>query len=68
VSLSCFPALENPLADTDEVLMVVNSYLARGGQGFSALVGTPEAGEAGGDLDALLAWLRAQPAGHAASK
>jgi 5'-nucleotidase len=68
VSLSCFPALENPLADTDEVLMVVNSYLARGGQGFSALVGTPEAGEAGGDLDALLAWLRAHPAGHAASK
>ena len=51
------------VGDADEVLMVANSYLARGGQGFSALVATPEAGEAGGDLDALLAWLRAHPAG-----
>jgi 5'-nucleotidase len=47
------------LEDADEVVMVVNSYLARGGQGFSALVDAPEIGEAGQDLDALLAWLRA---------
>jgi len=61
VSLSCYPKLEKPLADADEVVMVVNSYLARGGQGFGALVDTPEVGEAGSDLDALLAWLRARP-------
>ena len=48
------------LADGDEVLLVVNSYLARGGQKFDALVGTPDAGEAGTDLDALLALLRAK--------
>jgi 5'-nucleotidase len=44
--------------DEDAILMVVNSYLARGGQGFGALEGAPHASDAGGDLDALLAWLR----------
>jgi hypothetical protein len=69
VPLSCSPDLEfrrgvlrlhgRAVADTDQMTMVVNSYLARGGQGFTALVDTPERGEAGLDLDALLAWLRA---------
>ena len=45
--------------EDEQLLLVVNSYLARGGQKFGALVDTPEAGEAGSDLDALLAWLRA---------
>jgi 5'-nucleotidase len=40
------------------VRMVVNSYLARGGQGFDALVGAKEVGDAGLDLDALVDWLR----------
>ena len=77
VRLSCSPALEyrdadagrarlqgRLLRDADTVVMVVNSYLARGGQGFPALVGTPELGEAGLDLDALLAWLRDAPTGR----
>ena len=45
------------LRDTDSILMVANSYLARGGQGFTALLDTPETGEAGTDLEALRAWL-----------
>jgi 5'-nucleotidase len=35
------------LRDEDTVLLLANSYLARGGQGFSALAGTPELGDAG---------------------
>jgi 5'-nucleotidase len=68
VPLSCTAKLElregslhvdgKPFADDANVVMVVNSYLARGGQGFGALVDTPEVGEAGSDLAALLAWLR----------
>ena len=71
VRLSCSPLLEyrdadagrarlqgKLLRDEDTVVMVVNSYLARGGQGFDALVGTSELGDAGRDLDALLSWLR----------
>jgi 5'-nucleotidase len=51
------------LHDEDTVVLLANSYLARGGQGFSALAGTPELGDAGIDLDALLAWLRVHGAG-----
>jgi 5'-nucleotidase len=71
VWLSCRPALEyragdagtprldgRLLHDEDTLVLVANSYLARGGQGFSALVDTPELGDAGLDLDALLDWLR----------
>ena len=71
--LSCAPSLEYRAGDAgrpriggrligneDTLVMVVNSYLARGGQGFSALIDTPELGDAGTDLDALLAWLRAK--------
>jgi 5'-nucleotidase len=47
------------LRDEDTLVLVANSYLARGGQGFSALTDAPELGDAGLDLDALLAWLRA---------
>ena len=50
-----------PLGEGDTAVLVVNSYLARGGQGFSALADAQEAGEAGKDLDALLSWLRALP-------
>jgi 5'-nucleotidase len=46
------------LGEDEELRLVVNSYLARGGQGFTALVDAPELGEAGIDLDALLRWLR----------
>jgi len=52
-----------PIGDGDLVSMVVNSYLARGGQGFSALAGIAPAADAGLDLDALLKWfsMRAPP-------
>jgi len=46
------------MRDEDTLLLVVNSYLARGGQGFAALTDSAELGDAGLDLDALLAWLR----------
>jgi 5'-nucleotidase len=47
------------VADTDQLTLVANSYLARGGQGFSALAGITPVADAGLDLDALLAWLAA---------
>jgi 5'-nucleotidase len=48
------------LGDADTLAVVFNSYLARGGQGFSVLAGTEELGDAGSDLDALLTRLRRQ--------
>jgi 5'-nucleotidase len=45
--------------DTDQVTLVANSYLARGGQGFSALAGITPVADAGFDLGAWLAWLAA---------
>jgi 5'-nucleotidase len=51
------------LRDADSLVLLANSYLARGGQGFAALAGTPDLGDAGLDLDALLAWLRTHDAG-----
>jgi 5'-nucleotidase len=46
--------------DTDEFTMVANNYLARGGEGFTALADLTPVADAGLDLDAWLAWLAAQ--------
>ncbi len=38
--------------------LVVNAFLAAGGDGLSVLRGKPPLAQVGGDLDALIAWLR----------
>jgi 5'-nucleotidase len=50
--------------DTDQFTLVANSYLARGGQGFSALAKLTPVADAGLDLDAWLAWLAMQSPGQ----
>ena len=48
------------LGDSDSATVAVNSYLARGGQGFSALAGIAASADAGLDLDALLEYFSAR--------
>jgi 5'-nucleotidase len=50
--------MDRQFGEADTLVVAFNSYLARGGQGFSVLAGTEEVGDAGTDLEALLRWLR----------